>query len=221
MNFALSQRQTDRHPVGLLVVVGLHVLLAAGLVTAKLARSPTEAPPVVLTPIDPVKPPEPKVQRLPDPPKQTLHPLVAEPPSIPINPPPDTIVAPLDDHAERPGPTLVVDAGKPVDDSVHNPRDTPRAARIDAGAAQCRPDYPAAAQRAGVTGVTRIRFSVDANGRIAGSAILKASGASRENRMMDKAAAEALAQCPVQVGTDEMGRPVGTTTDVDYVWNLN
>ena len=35
---------------------------------------------------------------------------------------------------------------------------------------------------------------------------------------MDKAAADALAQCPVQVGTDEMGRPVGTTTDVDYVW---
>ncbi len=39
--------------------------------------------------------------------------------------------------------------------------------------------------------------------------------------MMDKAAAEALAQCPVQVGTDDMGRPVGTTTDVEYVWTLN
>ena len=158
---------------------------------------------------------------LPQPPKQTLHPLVAEPPIVPVEPQPDPLIAPPDDHVPKPGPTLVASVGQPADDSPHNPRVAPRAAHIDAGAAQCRPDYPAAAQRAGVTGVTRIRFSVDANGRIAGSAILKASGASRENRMMDKAAAEALAQCPVQVGTDEMGRPVGTTTDVDYVWNLN
>ncbi len=78
-----------------------------------------------------------------------------------------------------------------------------------------------AAQRAGATGVTRIRFSVDASGRIAGSQILQSSGPTRENRMMDKAAADALAQCPLQVGTDDMGRPVGTTTDVEYVWRLN
>ena len=38
---------------------------------------------------------------------------------------------------------------------------------------------------------------------------------------MDQAAAAALAQCPVQVGTDDQGHPVGTTTDVDYVWTLN
>ena len=221
MNFALSQRPADRHPVGILVVVGLHVLLAAALVTAKLAQPASQPPQAVLTPLDRVKPPEPKVDPLPDPPKQTLRPLFAETPPIPTEPPPDVIAAPPDDHADRPGPTVVADIGKPVDDSAHNPRVTPRAARIDAGAAQCRPDYPAAAQRAGVTGVTRIRFSVDATGRIAGSVIVKPSGASRENRMMDKAAAEALAQCPVQVGTDEMGRPVGTTTDVDYVWSLN
>ena len=222
MNFALSQRQADRHPVGLLVVVGLHVLLAAVLVSAKLARPASEPAPAVLTPLDPVKPPEHKVERLPDPPKQTLHTLVSEPPPIPIDPQPNAIVAPPDDHVAKSEPTLVVAAvGKPVDDSANNPRVAPRAARIDAGAAQCRPDYPAAAQRAGVTGVTRIRFSVDASGRIAGSAIVKPSGTSRENRLMDKAAADALAQCPVQVGTDEMGRPVGTTTDVDYVWSLH
>jgi len=37
MNFALSQRRPDRHPVGLLVVVGLHVLVAAALLSARLA----------------------------------------------------------------------------------------------------------------------------------------------------------------------------------------
>ena len=41
MNFALSQRRTDRHPVGLLVVIGLHVLLAAVLLSARLTAGPT------------------------------------------------------------------------------------------------------------------------------------------------------------------------------------
>jgi hypothetical protein len=27
--------------------------------------------------------------------------------------------------------------------------------------------------------------------------------------------------CPVLAGTDETGRPVGTTTDVEYVWTLD
>jgi hypothetical protein len=38
---------------------------------------------------------------------------------------------------------------------------------------------------------------------------------------MDPAAAEALAQCPVQVGVDETGRPVATTTDAEYISTLN
>ena len=221
MNFALSQRQTERHPVGLFVVIGLHVLLAAVLVSAKLARPTGETPPVPLIPMDPVRPPEHRTESLPKPPTQALHTLLVDPPLIKTDPQPDAIVAPPAGHVAEPEPTLVASIGKPTDDSAQSPRFTPRAAHIDAGAAQCRPDYPAAAQRAGITGVTRIRFSVDATGRIAGSAIVRPSGASRENRLMDKAAAEALAQCPVQVGTDEMGRPVGTTTDVDYVWTIN
>jgi protein TonB len=117
---------------------------------------------------------------------------------------------------------VVVAAIEDDDNPAHDPVRVPaRAARINAGAAQCRPEYPAAAQRAGVTGTSRIRFSVDASGRVTGSRILQSSGPTRENRLLDKAAAQALAQCPVQVGTDEMGRPVGATTDVDYVWTLN
>ncbi len=222
MSFALSQRRTDRHPVGLLVVVGLHALLAAVLVSAKLANRPSEPPTIALTPLDPVKPPEPKPTKLPDPARPRLPTLVIPPPIIPIEPlPPDVIVARIEDHPRK--NDVIVDlGGRHDDDTVHAvARVLARAARINAGAAQCRPEYPAAAQRAGVTGVTRIRFSVDASGRISGSQILQASGASRENRLMDKAAADALAQCPVQVGTDDQGRPVGTTTDVEYVWTLN
>jgi protein TonB len=221
MNFALPQQRTDRHPVGLVVVIGLHALLAAVLVSARLANKPGEPPPAVLTPLDPVKPAEPKPQKLPDPVRPRLPTLVIPTPIIPTDPPPEAIAAKVDDQPQK-ADVVVAAVGKHDDDSVRSvARVLARAARINAGAAQCRPDYPAAAQRAGATGVTRIRFSVDASGRIAGSQILQSSGTTRENRMMDKAAAEALAQCPVQVGTDETGRPVGTTTDVEYVWTLN
>ena len=221
MSLALSPRRTDRHPVGLLIVIGLHVLLAVALVSARLARPPSEPPPVVLTPLDPVQPVQPKPLPLPDPAKPQIRlPLVVDVPIVQADPPPQPVVATVDDHADK--PEIVASVTPRGDDIVHQvARALARAARIDAGAAQCRPEYPAAAQRVGATGVTRIRFSVDANGRVAGSRILQSSGPSREHRLLDRAAAEALAQCPVQVGTDETGRPVGTTTDVDYVWTLN
>ena len=222
MDFALPQHRTDRHPVGLLIVVALHALLAAVLVSARLAaHRPAEPPPIALMPLDPVKPVDPEPQKLPDPVGRQVLPLRVEPPLVDIEPPPLRTIT-----SEREGPGMKTDVvrGGPDgdDDAVHEvARVLARVARIDAGAAQCRPGYPAAAQRAGATGVTRIRFSVDASGRIAGSQILQPSGTSREHRLMDRAAAEALSRCAVQVGTDEAGRPVGTTTDVEYAWTLN
>ena len=221
MNFALSRRQTDRHPVGLLIVVGLHVLLAGTLLSTRLVKGPSEPAPIDLRPLDPVKPVEPDRHVLPSAADPVIHPPIVAPPVVDqVEPSPDSLVVPAEPRAMPDG---VASVGVGIGDGprIEPPRATARAARIDAGAAQCRPEYPAAAARAGVTGTTRIRFSVDAAGRIAGSQILQSSGATRENRMMDKAAAEALAQCPVQVGTDELGRPMGTTTDVTYVWSLN
>ena len=221
MNFALSQRRTDRHPVGLLIVVGLHVLLAGALLSAKLVRGPAEPTPIDLRPLDPVKPMAPKPVDLPKPQQPVLHPpLVTPPTQIVVEKTPETIAAPPDAD-DKPAIVAAVGPGDAAAARDQPVRVTPRPARIDAGAARCRPEYPAAAQRAGATGTTRIRFSVDAAGRISGSQILQSSGSTRENRMMDKAAAEALAQCPVQVGTDELGRPMGTSTDVTYVWSLN
>jgi protein TonB len=221
MNFALSQRPTDRHPVGLMIVVGLHVLLAGALLSARMVhKAPADIPFVPLTPLDPPKPLEPVKQALPAAQEPVLHPPLVAPPVVDVaDLPPDTIVVPPDNRSK---PEVIASGGPGVDGTrTEPPRFTARAARIDAGDAQCRPAYPAVAQRAGVTGTTRIRFSVDAMGRIAGSQIVQPSGTTRENRLMDKAAAEALAQCPVQVGTDELGRPTGTTTDVTYVWSLN
>ena len=220
MSFALSQRGADRHPVGLLIVVGLHAVLAAALLSARLKHSPPEVEVVPLMPVDePVKPRPPKPIDPPPPQPVLPHTVIVVPQVDPVEPRPDTLVVERKDVAPLPPPVVVGSIGP--DDVPHPTRVQARTARIDAGAAQCHPEYPAAAQRAGATGSTRIRFTVDALGRIAGSQILHASGATREHRLMDQAAAAALAQCPVQVGTDEQGRPVGTTTDVEYVWSLN
>jgi protein TonB len=146
--------------------------------------------------------------------------LVAPLPPIPADATEAIKVVRADDTGVQ--PPVAVASIKGDDNAMHDPLHVAaRLAHINAGAAQCRPEYPAAALRAGVTGVSRIRFTVDASGKVSAAQILQSSGATRENRLLDKAAAEALARCPVQVGTDEMGRPVGATTDVDYVWTLN
>ena len=221
MNFALPQHRTDRHPVGLVVVVGLHVALAAVLLSAKLHTPPAPPPVIDMKPIDePVKKPEVKLDdRLP-PPKQ--EPLKIQVP-IPIvdNLQPDPIRAErVTDDKPVADPPQVIASAK-VLERHEAPHFTARHTVLNAGAIQCRPDYPAAAQRAGVEGVSRIRFTVDALGKVIGAQILQSSGATREHRLMDKAAAEALAQCPVTMGIDEQGRPVGGTADVEYHWTLN
>jgi protein TonB len=219
MNFALSQRGTGRHPVGLMVVVGLHVLLAGVLLSAKL-KAPTPAQHVVdLKPIDQPPPPlkEPTVLPTRDP-ALPQHRQIVVPDDFKVDPTVTPTIVGKVDPVQPPTEVTPVDTGytgRPV------LRVQPHPAVINAGAAQCRPDYPAVAQRAGATGVSRIRFSVDAGGHILGAQILQSSGSTRENRLLDKAAADALAHCPITPGTDDMGRPVSATADVEYVWKLD
>jgi protein TonB len=93
------------------------------------------------------------------------------------------------------------------------------AAQINVNACD-KPEYPAAAARAEATGTTKIRFTVDAAGKVSKADIEKASGSSREHRLLDRAAVDALSKCPFKPGTDENGKPVGATTLVEYVWKL-
>jgi protein TonB len=219
MNFALSQRRPDRHPVGLLVVIGLHVLVAAALLSARLADRAPAPPPAALTPIPEPAPVVRQPDPLPLPRAATLPRFVAPLPQVVADPVEAPRVARVDDAPTPPAtvPTFAVGPAQPMSQAL---RVQPRPAVINAGAAQCHPGYPPAAQRAGAEGVSRIRFTVDASGHIASAQILQSSGPTREHRLLDKAAAEALAQCPVTPGTDDMGRPVGATTDVDYVWRI-
>jgi len=103
------------------------------------------------------------------------------------------------------------------------PRVAARPAIANVG--DCAPtgdDYPAAAKRTEATGTTRIRFTVGADGRLAGAPdIVKSAGSTREHKMLDRLAASKLSECRFKAGADENGKPVGASFDVDYVWKLD
>ncbi|MBZ8141799.1 energy transducer TonB [Rubrivivax gelatinosus] len=86
--------------------------------------------------------------------------------------------------------------------------------------APTREDYPPAAVRAEATGTTRVRFNVDASGRVSGSELVRSAGPSREHKLLDRIAMSKLSQCQFKPGTDERGNPVGGQAVVEYVWNL-
>jgi len=94
-----------------------------------------------------------------------------------------------------------------------------RPAQLDVSACR-KPDYPAAAQRAEATGTTRIRFSVDGEGHVTKAEVVGSAGPSREHRLLDRAAVDALSACPFKPGIDENGKPVGAFANVDYAWKL-
>jgi protein TonB len=220
MSPALSQPGARRHPLGLSAVIGLHVVLAAALLCAKIDKTAPPPPGAIDIVAQPPRPPKPVDADLPPPARAWPQQPVLQVPAIPDAPADAAIVAQLLDPADRHEPA-VADRSAPVAPAEASMRVQPRPASINAGASQCRPDYPAAAARSGATGVTRIRFTVDAAGQVAGARIVGSSGPSREHRLLDKAAAEALARCPIVVGTDDLGRPVGTTVDVEYDWKLD
>ena len=95
-----------------------------------------------------------------------------------------------------------------------------RAARINANDPACKPEYPAAAQRANAVGTSRIKFTVDANGKVTAAEVVGSSGPTREHRLLDKAAQAALSTCPFSPGVDSTGKPVGTEVVVEYAWKL-
>ena len=84
-----------------------------------------------------------------------------------------------------------------------------------------KPEYPAAAARAEATGITRIRFTRDAAGKVSKAEITGPSGSSREHRLLDRTAVDALGACKFKPGIDEAGKPVGAFANVEYVWKLD
>lgn len=223
MDYAEAQRNPGKHSVGLIVVIVLHVLLGWLLVSG-LAKRVVEVAlkPVETKLIEEIKPPPPPPpENLPPPPKNMPPPpSFVPPPEVNVNPPPTpaptittTTVAP---PPQAPAPVIAA----PAPPAPPAPPRVARAAQIDF--ANCeKPEYPSKARQAEATGVTRIRFSIDESGNVVKAEITGSSGSSREHRMLDKQAVEALSACRFKPGTDENGKPVGAFSNVEYVWKLD
>ena len=217
MNYAEQQRDPGKHAVGIGIVIVLHILLGWALING-LARTMIEVikGPIETKIIEEAKPPPPPPENLPPPPKfAPPPPSFVPPPEVVVNPPPTpaaTItVTPV---APPPAPPVVI---APVAPALPAP---PRSAPVAAitNVADCKPDYPAAALKDDATGTTKIRFTVDATGKVSKAEVERSSGSSREHRLLDRTAVDALSKCPFRAGTDETGKPVGAVAVVDYVW---
>ncbi len=224
MSATMPRPGHGRHPVGLTIVIALHLAVAALLVlNSKLKWSPPPKPPIDTTLIDDRKivPPEPtKTLDSVKPTLPTYRPpefdprIVADPDTTIIVPHSEGPVNPAGDLGRHDdGPTLV---------AVVSPHPSlARHAQIDARNLACRPEYPMAAARANAEGVSRIRFTVDSTGHVIAATTLSSSGPTREHRLLDRAAADALQHCPITPGQDADGHATGTTVDVEYAWTLN
>lgn len=224
MDYASQQRNPSKHLTGFMVVVVLHIILGWALLNG-LGRAVVEVVKgsIETKIIEEVKPPPPPPpENLPPPPKNAPPPpSFVPPPEVQIaNPPPAPQITVT---REAPPPAPPVSIAPPPSPVPAPPAPVARAAvSASINVAGCeKPEYPAAAMRAEATGTTRIKFTLDAGGKVTGSEILKPSGSSREHRLLDRAAMDALSKCPGRPGTDETGKPVGgSTTVVEYVWKL-
>jgi protein TonB len=224
LNYAEQQRDPTKHAVGIGIVIVLHILLGWALING-LARSVIEVikGPIETKIIEETKPPPPPPENLPPPPKfAPPPPSFVPPPEVVINPPPTpaptittTTVAP------PPAPPVVI---APVAPTPAPPAPARVAARPAIGNVQaCAPgpeDYPAVAVKEEATGTTRVRFTVDASGKLAGSEVVRSAGASRAHKSLDRVAVSKLSECKFTPGLDENGRAVGGSFEVEYVWKL-
>ena len=233
VDYASQQRRPGKHPTGLIVVAVLHVMLGYALVNG-LGRKIVEVikAPIETKIIDEIKPPPPPPpDNLPPPPKVALPPpsfvpppevQVATPqlaPAITVTreapPPAPVAIAPA--PASAPAPVVAAPAAPAAPPP---PKAQAVAARIDVGTCD-KPEYPAAALRAEATGISKIRFTVDATGVVSKAEIDRSAGASREHRLLDRAAVDALSKCRFKPGVDDAGKAVGGATVVDYVWKMD
>jgi protein TonB len=226
VDFAQQQRNPGRHVVGIGIVLALHLVLGWALVTG-LAQRLVEVikAPIETKIIEETKPPPPPPpENLPPPPKfAPPPPSFVPPPEVNVNPPP-TPAPTITTTQVAPPPTPVTVAPAPAPAAPPAPPPPRVAARPAIGnVGACAPrneDYPPAAVRAEATGVTKIRFNIGPDGKMLGAEIVKSAGSSREHKQLDRVALAKLSECSFRAGTDENGRPVGASFDVDYVWKL-
>ncbi len=225
VDYAEAQRNPGKHPVGLGVVIVLHILLGWALVSG-LARKVVEVvkAPIETKIIEEIKPPPPPPpENLPPPPKNLPPPpAFVPPPEVNVATPPAPATITTTNVAPPPAPTAPVVAAPAPPAPPAPPKVAARPAIANVSAcAPTRDDYPQIAVRAEATGITKVRFTIDDHGKLVKIDLVKSAGSSREHRALDKVAMEKLGDCTFKPGIDENGKPVGGSFDVEYVWKLD
>jgi len=170
--------------------------IMASIITPQMQTSPTSEPIVIPEP-------PPKVESVVEVPEPVPKPLIKPVPKkvAPIKAPVKPLVA-----AER-KPMIA-----PV--PVLNPQPVRKAAIVKADA--CRtPSYPKASLRRNEEGIVKLRFLVDANGKVLQSEVISSSGSTR----LDEAAREALALCTFTPATLD-GVPTQDWAVLQYEWKI-
>jgi len=198
MSYAV-QKDSSRRLAGLAVVVAFHLALIYALVHG-LARQIVEviSKPLETKIIEEIKAPPPDKPPPPPPPKLAIPPPpYIPPPEVQVNVP--TVTAPT---------ITAVTTVKPPEEVVRT------AAVVDANTCE-KPAYPASSLRANETGIVRLSFLIDTNGKVLDSKVDRSSG----SRRLDEAAREGLSLCKFKPATVN-GRPERTWGRIDYVWKL-
>ena len=228
MDYGEQQRNTSKHAFGITVVLGLHAVLGWALVTG-LAQRMIEVikAPIETKIIEEVKPPPPPPpENLPPPPKfAPPPPSFVPPPEVNVNPPPTpaptittTTVAP------PPAPVFIAPPPAPVAAAAPAVATAPRAPvrtepKVPFNDGCEKPEYNRQARSAEAQGNVTILYTMDITGVINEASIEKSSGPTREHKMLDRLAMDAVKACKGKPGTLD-GKPEKLTGRITYVWKI-
>ena len=187
--------------MGIVIVVGIHVLAIIALVTALASGQ-------IMKQIQDIKA---SVEAEKTPPKAPPPP----PPDLAKPPPPVAIVPEFSVQTEAPPVINTVKAAPPAPPKAVAPPAAPTELK-PITRTHTTPPYPTISQRLGEQGTSQLQVAISTEGSVTDCKIVKSSGSER----LDNAACEYVkGHWRWQPPTQE-GKPVAVNTDVSVVWNL-
>jgi protein TonB len=214
-NYGASKADSSTRIWGLGIVAGVTGGLAIALITMRFTgvfeekKSEVAIIDVEEEIVEEPPPPPPVDIELPPPPPMVVVPEF----QFDVPPPPAAIqqVAPA---VERPAAPPAPPAAKPAPPPAPTLRSKPKPGRRFK-----KPEYPAAARRAGETGVTTVSACVDIEGKMTNVQLVRSSGSTR----LDEAALKALNNNRLEPAIGSDGKPIAMCNPpyvFSYEWTL-
>ncbi len=82
------------------------------------------------------------------------------------------------------------------------------------------PPYPPEAARAGAQGLTTLSLSISSTGQVTRIGLKHSAGDSPAHKLLDQAAVDAIASCPIAAARDQHDRPIAAVTEITFTWQL-